>query len=176
MHYFIKHLSEPWAVSRVIKDAGRGQQKLKKKACSPSVVCTPSNCMMYFSSKNFPKLSNTHLRVFFICSTAQTHLEWVLKLELHGNKKWPYAGGSEYEKGARMSWHYGSRVFCCTGWDSGGPETAMEGHSESQFPLHHFSSQCWAPSTWIRIPFSYFTTLPSMTKAKYHSETSAQMN
>ena len=48
--------------------------------------CPLSNRLMYNFSKNIPKLSDTHQECF-ICSTAETHLERVPKLALHGNKR-----------------------------------------------------------------------------------------
>ena len=97
IHYFIKHLSERQGVSGVIKDAGSGQQKLKKKVCPPTVPYIPSNCIMYFFSKNFPKLSNTHSRVFYLFCTHT--FEAGPQLDLHGSERWPFAGGSEDGKG-----------------------------------------------------------------------------
>lgn len=154
---------------------GGGSKSWKRKPVLLVWCALPATAWCTFPLKTFPNFLTLTWEFFYLfyCTDTfgmgpQIRASWQQEVTI--------CWGSEYEKGARMSWHYGSRVFCCTGWDSGGPETAMEGHPESQFPLHHFSSQCWAPSTWMRIPFSYLTPLPSMTKAKYHSETSAQMN
>ena len=149
---------------------GVGSKSWKRKPVL-LVWCTPCNCIMYFSSKNFPKHSNTHSRVLYLFYCVNT---FGVGPQIRGSWQqevticWVQWGW----EGARMIWHYGSRVFCCTGWDGSGPENYYGRSPESQLLLRHFPSPCWASVTWMRTPFSCFTSLLSMTKAKYHSETS----
>ena len=66
-------------------------RKIEKKAMVPALSATAQCTITLRTFQNFLTL----IQECFICSTAETHLEWVPKLALHGNKRWPLAESSD---------------------------------------------------------------------------------